>query len=135
MNCLLQAEFKVGVGNKDYPGYRPLKQVEWCDPVYGTRLLAVHARHGGFPLLEPKLECAAQLHVVEGAVHVAKAPVVEVGCPWAAHAQAPPQTISGVYAAMGQTNRVAWSVTPPAVGNWTVRPHPMGQSPCLFIRK
>jgi hypothetical protein len=89
-----------------------------------------HREGGGWALLEEPLDCNGQLCVAEGAVRIDRAGIVEVG-----HNGG--QQLQGVYPAMDWSTKVAWTTTPPALGNnWTVKAEKYRSTnnyPCLFV--
>ncbi len=80
-------------------------------------------------MLEEPLECSSWLRVVEGAVRIDEALVVEVGFNWL-------QDLRGVYSALNYDTKVPWATTTPAVGvNWDVAEMiDTSNSPSLFVQ-
>ena len=132
MFCTSQIEFRVGQGDKEYPGYYKLSKRLLCYPVVARRLLAVHAKYGGLPLFEDPLTCHGELCVAQGLIKADGESVTAEG-----DFKAPRFDVSGVYKALslggffGRNKR--WSEIPPDVNKFTVQECGISNRPCVFM--
>jgi hypothetical protein len=129
-NPIIKYAFAVGMHNKDYGNsWRMVTEAEWMDFEFQAKLVKAHQESGGWALLEESLICNNGLYVAEGLALIDNEMVVEVG-----HNGS--QQLQSVYPAMNEDTKVAWTMTPPALGNnWTIDKNTKILSyPCLFVR-
>lgn len=120
----------MGKSTKTYLGYRALSKKEWCDNSVASRILAVHQKLGGWPLLEEPLLCNLPLCLADGTIpKINRGSIVEVG-----FNTDKPQQLQGSYVAK-TLHGESWLVVLPALDNWSADKWVLETRPCLFVRK